>query len=173
MKLKNVILPLSLMILSSCSAEVPTKLEWAKDVLYIGSYSQVETTEGEMVDYFLCVSFLSGEEISEGGSKEPQKVYNLNNDNLIHGSDVPKVRYIDITDIYQKEYKRPLADLIGEGGAVEVYTSAGVLNLGDPIISGRLYLTDVGYAYSLSSFEVIGEDLTFNRQKLYRGVSIL
>lgn len=162
---------LSLFSLTSCDSAYRVVQDF--ESMYIGSYAEVETKEGDKIDYHLCLSFKTGEEISEGKKDNPQYDLNLNSKDMITFGGVESVRYCDVSKLYNQKTKGSLRDFILSGGGVEIFTSIGVYDSAKPMISDRHILYEMGKAYSLSVFAVEGQSLKMNTQFVYREEHLL
>jgi len=167
---KNIIMAsLALPLLAGCSA--PRKvIDTSK--LYVGTYTQIEKDSGVFLDTYLCISFVDASSYEK--QHEPDLQINLNSGGLMKLSeDTPskQVRYYDVAEGFSSA--RPsfssLSDYLLAGGLVEVFECASKYDssIKDPAVSAKTYFTTPGYAYSLSTFSVAGEELSYNKTPIW------
>lgn len=169
MKKSLILASVALPLLAGCSG--PRKvLDTSK--LYVGSYTQIEGQSGEKWDTYLCISFVDANSYDK--AHEPDLQINLNSGGLMKLSDdTPslQVRYYDVAEGFSSA--RPsfssLSDFLVAGGLVEVFECASKYDpsVKDPAISGKTYFTTPGYAYSLSTFSVAGDGLSYNKTPIW------
>lgn len=160
---------LLLPLLSGCE---PSRKVLDISKMYVGTYTQIESKTGGSFDTYLNISFIDAS--SADKAHEPDLKINLNSgDRLKLNDDTPtrQVRYYDVAEGFSSA--RPtwssLSGFLLAGGLVEVFESASKYDSSvmDPAISGRIYLTSCGYAYSLSTFSVSGEKLEVNKSAIW------
>jgi len=160
---------LLLPLLSGCE---PSRKVLDISKMYVGTYSQIESKTGGIYDTYLNISFIDSS--SADKEHEPDLKINLNSgDRLKLNDDTPtkQIRYYDVAEGFSSA--RPswssLSDFLLAGGLVEVFESASKYDssVRDPAISGKIYLTSCGYAYSLSTFSVSGEKLDVNKSAIW------
>lgn len=169
MKRTLLLASLLLPLLSGCA---PARKVIDISKLYVGTYIQIENDSGGIFDTYLCISFLDSQDVDKAHSVDLQ--VNLNSgDRLKLTDDTPsfQVRYYDVAEgfVSARPSWTSLYDFLLAGGLVEVFECASKYDpaVKDPAVSGKVYLTSCGYAYSLSTFSAAGEALEVNRSAIW------